>query len=125
MLHPNFVYLLDNTPPDYPICLDEKEALKYLEVIDSEEFGYNNINAYDIIDYEKLIYIETMFPENEKIQTLLNEIKASIAYGYRIKNQYKNRIIDIPIYNDWKVEEERNEEGYCGIPRKNKKRTQV
>ena len=123
MLHPNFVYLLDNTPPDYPICLDEKEALKYLEVIDSEEFGYNNINAYDIIDYEKLIYIETMFPKHEKIQALLNEIKASIAYGYKLKNQYKNRVIDIPIYNDWKVEEERNEEGYGGIPRKNKKRT--
>ena len=122
MLHSNFAYLLNNTPPDYPICLDETEALKYLEVINNRDFGYNNINAYDIIDYEKVIYIETMFPKHEKIQALLNEIKANIAYGYKLKNQYKNRVIDIPIYNDWKVEEERNEEGYCGIPRKNKKR---
>lgn len=122
MLHANFAYILDNTPTDYPVCLTEEEGLKYLEIINSREFGYNNINAYDIIDYEKLIYIETMYPNNQEIQVLLQAIKANIAYGYRLKNQYKNRIIDMPIYNDWIVDEEKKE-GYGGIPRKNKKRT--
>jgi hypothetical protein len=52
----------------------------------------------------------------------LQGIKANIAYGYRLKNQYKNRIIDMPIYNDWIIDEEERE-GYGGIPRKDKKRT--
>lgn len=121
MINKNFYYLLTNTPLTYPICLTEEEAISYLEMIGHPEFLYNNINNYDIIDYEKLIYIEIVYGHNDFIQELLFNIKKSISQGYQIKNQYKNRIIDMP-----KIIPDKREffqtEGYFGIPRESEKK---
>lgn len=116
-IHDNFYYLLINTPTDYPIILTEEEALNYLNYINQNNFLYNNISNYDIIDYEKLIFIEYIFIDNQNIQKLLIEIKKNIANGYYLKNQYKNRIFDFkditldPVNIDYS-------NGYYGLPTK-------
>ena len=121
-IHDNFYYLLTNTPTNYPITITETEALDYLNYINKSNFLYNNISNYNIIDYEKLIFIEYTFINNQEIQELLIEIKKNIADGYYIKNQYKNRIFDFkniilnPIDIDYS-------NGYYGLPKKNERGT--
>lgn len=66
-LSPNFSYILFNTPLSYPLCITEKEALKYLNLIYQPNFLYNNVNCYDIIDYQKLIFLEMHFKNNSEI----------------------------------------------------------
>lgn len=48
--------LTDNIELKYPIPRNEKEALDYLYFIDRTL--YDNAYSLDIINYEKLIYIE-------------------------------------------------------------------
>jgi hypothetical protein len=86
MMNENFYFLLINTPLSYPICLNEKEAINYLELILDKNFLYNNISNYDIIDYEKILYIEQEYKNNALIQNMVNELKQLIASGYKIKN---------------------------------------
>lgn len=113
-INKNFSYLLFNTP--FKENLTKEEALNYLKVINYYNFSYNNICCYDIIDYEKLIFIEVNFSKDEEISEILFNIKKNIAEGYKIKKQYKNRIIDIP--ENLPVEEQKVlREGYYGIPK--------
>ena len=102
----------------YPIPISEIEALNYLTVLTDPEFKYNNINCYDIIDYEKLFFIEVTYNNNQKIQELLKQVKSSIAFGYALKNKYRNRILDIPPTNKKSQLEESWKGGYYGIPDK-------
>ncbi len=115
-LHSNYYYLLINTPLTYPVCLTEEEALTYLKYINRDDFQYNNIANYDILDYEKILYIEVSFPDNEEIQKLLTQIKANIATGYVIRNQYKNRLFDFSNYKEERLYEPSSTK-YCGLPR--------
>lgn len=115
-LHNNFYYLLINTPISYPLCLTEKEALTYLKYIHKDDYLYNNVTNYDVLDYEKIFYIEVNFPNNAEIQNLLFLIKKDIATGYKIRNQYKNRIFDFTNYAEERVYEPSTEK-YYGLPR--------
>ena len=115
-LHNNYYYLLINTPLTYPVCLNEEEALTYLKYINRDDFQYNNIANYDILDYEKILYIEVSFPDNEEIQKLLTQIKANIATGYAIRNQYKNRLFDFSNYKEERLYEPSSTK-YYGLPR--------
>lgn len=114
-LSPNFQYILLNTPWSYPLAITKEQALKYLTLISREEFLYNNVHCYDAIDYQKLIFLEMHFANDSDIQEKILSIKNDIAIGYKIQNQYRNRIMDMP-ENDmlsmafWK-------EGFYGIPR--------
>lgn len=116
MLNNNYYYLLTNTPLTYPLPLTEEEGLKYLQFLNKPNFLYNNISNFDIIDYEKLIYIENTFKQNETIQNIIKEIKNNIANGYQIRNQYKNRIFDFTDIPEERVFEY-NEKKYFGLPR--------
>lgn len=116
-LDKNFYYLLTNTPLTYPVCLNEEEAITYLKYINSDDFTYNNIGNYDVIDYEKIFYIEIIYGENEIIQSLLNDIKKNIAAGYVFKNQYKNRIFDF-INQEEETVTGRIHNKYYGLPKK-------
>lgn len=115
-INENFYFILNNTPINYPVCLSVSEALNYLTFINSNDFQYNNISNYDIIDYEKLIYIETNFNDNIEIQELLKEIKSNIAFAYKLKNQYKNRIFDFPTGQEERIFEYTTQK-YYGLPR--------
>lgn len=117
-IHNNYYYLLINTPLTYPICLNEKEALAYLKYINRDDYQYNNIANYDVLDYEKIIYIEVSFPNNEEIQKLLTKIKDNIATGYALRNQYKNRLFDFSNYKEERLYEPSSAK-YCGLPRDN------
>lgn len=117
MIDENFYFLLTNTPISYPLCLNLEQAKDYLKLILHDRFQYNNINCYDIIDYEKLFYIEITYGDNPEIAETLIEIKKSIAMGYKIKNQYKNRILDIPKTINLPKEEKTYKKQYYGIPR--------
>ena len=114
-LSPNFSYVLLNTPLSYPVAVTEEEALKYLNLINRDDFMYNNVHCYDIIDYQKLIFLEVHFADSSEVQEKIQVIKNAIAEGYKIQNQYRNRILDMP-QNDM-LSAELWKEGFYGIPR--------
>ena len=72
------------------VNLSLQEALSYLQKI------YNNLqlldNQYDIINYEKLIYIDYYYNENEDIQFYLKKIKKKIAKTWINKQKLINRL---------------------------------
>lgn len=84
--------LIDDIEPEYPIPTNEEEALEYLYFLDRT---YND-NAYttDLIDYEKLIYIELKFSNNLKIQQLIKLIKQNISNNFLFKHKYIQRLTD-------------------------------
>lgn len=84
--------LIHNTPTEYPLCEDEQDALLYLKLLLDKDFLYLNWLNYDIIDYEKIIYIEMNFSNNEEIKSLLDVLKTNISNNYITKNNYLNRI---------------------------------
>jgi hypothetical protein len=65
-----------------------KQYLKYLETTD-----YNNNNIYDIINYEKLIYIFVNFQDNEEIMNSLEIIFNKIANNYNVKRKLREHLI--------------------------------
>ena len=65
-----------------------KQYLKYLETTD-----YNNNNIYDIINYEKLIYIFVNFQDNEEIINSLEVIFNKIANNYNVKRKLREHLI--------------------------------
>lgn len=84
--------LINNTPIEYPLCKDEEDALLYLKLLLDKDFLYLNWLNFDVIDYEKIIYIEMNFSNNEEIKQLLDILKSNISNNYIIKNNYLNRI---------------------------------
>lgn len=91
--------LIENTPIEYPLCKNDKEALIYLNLLLDEEFIYFNQLCYDLIDYEKIFYIEQNFCYNIDVKEKIEEIKQRISKNYIAKNQYmarlQNNIIDL------------------------------
>ena len=92
-------FLIQNTPPEYPLCIDKKEAILYLDLLLDPQFIYTNFLNYDAIDYEKLLYIEFTFSEDEEIIEKIQQIKTDIVGNYILKNNYisrlKHNIIDL------------------------------
>ena len=84
--------LTDNIELKYPIPRNEKEALDYLYFIDRTL--YDNAYSLDIINYEKLIYIEQTFFMNKTVQQLFVNIKENIANNFLIKHKYIQRLTD-------------------------------
>ena len=84
--------LTEDITPNYPIPQTEEEALSYLYFIDRTQ--HNNGYTLDLINYEKLIYIEVNFSSNKKIQQLLINIKENIANNFILKHKYIQRITD-------------------------------
>ena len=89
-----FHHLVFNTPIEYPLCADREQALRYLKIINYPNFYYNSFSNYNIIDFEKIIYLDEVFKNDEEIQKLLLEVKGQIARSYNYKNQYLKRITD-------------------------------
>lgn len=91
--------LIDNTPIEYPLCKNDKEALIYLNLLLDKEFIYFNWLNYDLIDYEKLFYIEQNFCYNIDVKEKIETIKKMISDNYIIKNKYmarlQNKIINL------------------------------
>ena len=111
----NFYYLINAI--DTNEILSEEQALKYLQKINSRDFLYNNVCNYDILDYEKSIFIEmTYSATNPDIQKLITEIKNNISFGYIYKEKLKARIFSnynlSNLYNDYD-----SERFFSGIPR--------
>lgn len=84
--------LTDNIPNAYPIPKDENEALNYLYFLDRTFF--DNSYSLDLINYEKLIYIEYTYPFHHTIQSLIKNIKQNIANNFNLKYKYIQRITD-------------------------------
>ena len=89
-----FHHLVFNTPIEYPLCADREQAFRYLKIINSPNFYYNSFSNYNIIDFEKIIYLDEVFKNDEEIQKLLLEVKGQIARSYNYKNHYLKRITD-------------------------------
>lgn len=81
-------HLINNT--NYNLSLEQ--ALKYINYITNKQFTYHNDNNYDGLNYEKIIYIETTFAENEEIQLKIKNLKNYIAQNYLFKQKYLQRI---------------------------------
>ena len=94
-----FHTLVENTKID-TIVLNEKQALHYLKLINNLIPYYSNMSNYDLIDYQKIIYIEETFFNNTQIMSLIKDIKTKISQFYVYKNKYFKRLTnDIP--NDY------------------------
>lgn len=110
----NFYYLINilNTSD----ILSEEQAFNYLQKINSINFLYNNMNSYDILDYEKIIFIEITYKNNQNIQELVQQIKQNISSGYIYKEKLKERIYDV--YDTSNLYTEYHSERYfSGIPK--------
>lgn len=84
--------LTDNIELNYPIPQNEQEALDYLYFLDRTAF--DNGYSLDLINYEKLIYIELNFSSNLTIRQLLMNIKQNISNNFLIKHKYIKRLTD-------------------------------
>lgn len=82
--------MIENTPSDF--LLTEEDSIEYLLFL--SRTYWNNLATIDIIDYEKLIYIELEFPDNYQIQNLISILKENIFKNYKYKNKLLSRIID-------------------------------
>ena len=102
--HKNFAQisrLTDDIIEDYPVPKTETEALNYLYFLDRTLF--DNSYSLDLIDYEKLIYIEVHFSTNLTIRQLLITIKQNISDNFIIKPKYIQRITDDLCSNEIKT----------------------
>lgn len=59
---------------------DEDCALRELQYYLEE--GHDNCLNYDVINYERLIYIEEFFSDNEEIRGMLHDLKHIICENY-------------------------------------------
>lgn len=91
--NPNITFhtLVENTKTN-DIILNEQQALKYLKLINNLMPYYSNMSNYDMIDYQKLIYLEETFLDNEEIISLIKQIKTQISTSYIYKQKYFKRI---------------------------------
>lgn len=112
----NFIYYTNCISNDKIIT--QEEAKNYLQYLLRDDFLYNNICNYDIIDYEKIIFIEQIFKENQDIQLLINNLKENIATGYQFKKKYKQRIFDNYNTNELLNFDKKNERYFFGLPKK-------
>lgn len=55
--------------------------------------GNDNALNYDVINYERLFYIEENFIENEEIRNMLDELKHRICHNYVQRQQLIARLI--------------------------------
>ena len=91
----NFHCLVDNT--NSPLILERQQAFKYLTLINNLNPYYSSNCNYDLIDYQKIIYIEETFKDDEEIILLINKIKKTISNSYLYKHKYIKRLTnDIP-----------------------------
>lgn len=88
----NFHYLVKNTEVIQPLQIEREQTLKYLKLINSFNKFYSNLCNYDLIDYQRLIYIENIYQDDEEIIQLIKEIKARISDSYIYKHKYIKRI---------------------------------
>ena len=84
--------MTDHIPRSFPLISTEKDALKYLYLIDGAAANASTI--YNVIDYELLIYLELYFQDNQEIQQLLSNIKTNIYHNFILKHKYIMRITD-------------------------------
>lgn len=105
--HPLFKQLITSIPVETAIGTEE-EMLKYLLILNRTY--WNNTYPTDIFDYEKIQYIKHEYPNNQKIQTLINIIEENIAKNYKIKMQYISRLSDG--IHDPKIQSTRDTGGY-------------
>lgn len=89
----NYIHsMIDDIENSYPIPKNIEEAIEYLYFLDRT--FYDNLYSIDLIDYEKLIYIEIQFGENKKVLQLISNIKNNISNNFIIKHKYISRITD-------------------------------
>lgn len=58
---------------------DEECAFRELQYYLEER---DNAFNYDVINYERLFYIEEIFGKNERINNMLNDLKHKICHNY-------------------------------------------
>lgn len=91
----NFHRLVDSTNNQQ--ILKRQQALQYLNLINNLGSYYSSNCNYDLINYQKIIYIEETFKDDEEIMSLINSIKKTISSSYAYKCKYIKRLInDIP-----------------------------
>lgn len=86
----NFHCLVNNT--DNLLILEREQAFRYLTLINNLGPYYSNNCNYDLIDYQKIIYIEEVFNNDEEIIFLINKIKKAISEAYSYKQKYIKRL---------------------------------
>lgn len=84
--------LIDDIPNLDDFIENKKSIIEYLKFLNRT--GCHNESPFDIIDYEKLIYLELKYPNDNEILQLLNLIKIKIANGYEEKNKLIQRYTD-------------------------------
>ena len=105
--HPFFKQLITSIPVEDAIGTEE-EMLKYLLILNRTY--WNNTYPTDVFDYEKIQYIKHEYPNNQKIQNLIDILEENIAKNYKIKMQYIARLSDN--ITDPKIQTTRDTGGY-------------
>ena len=80
------------------------DLAKYSEVPEIDNIGedkalqelnwysdHSNCMAYDMIDYERLVFLELRFPESTRIQTKINDLKIQIYENYILRKKIEHR----------------------------------
>lgn len=87
----NFFDLLQYTSNELDF-INEQSANDELDYYLNLEI-FPNISLFDIIDYEKLIYIELRFLNNKEIQEKITRIKYLISQNYYDRKKLINRLM--------------------------------
>ena len=87
MLKDDFISLAfySNVP-----SIDEITEEKAIKEISYYQENSNDM-AYDLINYERLIFLEYYFSDNKKIQDLISKLKTTIYENYIMRKKLINR----------------------------------
>ena len=85
-IHDDFLDLLKYVPIE---ILSVQASQDYIDRIQNCRF--KNDTVHDIIDYERLMYIKFLLPEDEHIQRVIHEIEDGVAMAYIKKQKIMNK----------------------------------
>lgn len=85
-IHDDFLDLLKYIPIE---ILSVQASQDYIDRI--QDCRFKNDTVHDIIDYERLMYIKFLLPEDEHIQRVIHEIEDGVAMAYIKKQKIMNK----------------------------------
>ena len=85
-IHDDFLDLLKYVPIE---ILSVQASQDYIDRI--QDCRFKNDTVHDIIDYERLMYIKFLLPEDEHIQRVIHEIEDGVAMAYIKKQKIMNK----------------------------------
>jgi hypothetical protein len=70
-------------------CFSEQDAMTYINFL--LNITLDNLSSINIYDYEKIIYFEIIYPDNNSLQEAIIQLKNKIAQNFIFKQKLLKR----------------------------------